>query len=91
MFLSVASELGFLGLALFSGVLFLAFKAALPISQRFVPGQGVFFGLVAYTIAGFSLTWEFQRSGCVLFGSVLSLKLRRSGQYLLAGGRGDRR
>jgi hypothetical protein len=91
MFLSVARVLRLLGLALFSGVLFLAFKAALPISQRFVLGAGVFFGLVAYTIAGLSLTWTFQKSGYVLFGSVLSLKLQRSGQHILAGESGDRR
>jgi hypothetical protein len=85
MFLSVASELGLLGLALFSEVIFLAFKAALPISQRSVFRPGVFSGLVAYTITGLSLTWESQKLGYILFGSLLSLRLQRSGQHLTGG------
>ena len=75
--LSVASELGVIGLALFSTILFFAFKTLLPISRRSALGTGVFLGLVAYLIAGMTLTWEDEKLGWVLFGSVLALSLQQ--------------
>lgn len=80
MFLSVTSEMGFVGLALFLGVLFFAFKAALPISQRSALGTGILLGLIAFTIAGTSLTWEDHKIGYVLLGSILSLGLQAARQ-----------
>jgi O-antigen ligase len=76
--LSVASELGLVGLALFLGIFFFAFKTLLPIIQRSALGTGVFLGLIAFTIAGMALTWEDEKIGWVLFGSVLSLQLQPS-------------
>jgi len=77
MFLSVASELGFVGLVLFLGILFFAFRMVLPISKRSTLGTGIFLGLIAFTIAGLTLTWEYQKIGYVLFGSILSLHLQQ--------------
>jgi len=90
MFLSVASELGFVGLALFLLVLFLAFKVAISASRRFVLGAGLFLGLVAYVIAGMSLTWESHKLGYILLGSILALKLQWSMLPVPEGERKDR-
>jgi hypothetical protein len=84
-FFSVADELDILRSVLFSGILFLAFKAALPISRGFVLAVGVFLSLVAYTIAGPSLTLALQNLGYILLGSVLSLMLQRSAQHRVGG------
>lgn len=76
MFLSVTSELGFIGLAIFLAVLYSAFRAAIRIGRGSLLGTGIFVGLIAFTIAGMSLTWEYEKIGYVLLGSVLSLQLR---------------
>jgi O-antigen ligase len=78
MLLSIASQLGLVGLILFLGILFFAFKAAVPIAQRSGLGTGVFLGLIVSMIAGLTLTWELDKSLYVLFGSVLALQLDNS-------------
>jgi O-antigen ligase len=74
-FLSVASQLGLVGLILYLGILFFLFKAAVPIARR--PGleTGIFLGLVVFMIAGMTLPWEKENIVYVLFGSVLALQL----------------
>ncbi len=72
--LSMASELGLVGLALFLGVLFLAFRQALALVGRgSAGGVGLLFGLVAYTVMGLTTSWEDQKIGYFLFGSILAL------------------
>ena len=78
MYLSVASELGLVGLILFLVTLFLAFKAVMPIAERSGLGTSVVLGLFVFMIAGMTLTWETQKIGYVLFGSVLALQLHDS-------------
>ena len=78
MFLSVASQLGLVGLCLFLAVLFFAFKAALSIGQGSALGAGILLGLIAAMIAGMTLTWESYKIVYVLFGSVLALQLNNS-------------
>jgi len=80
MLLSVASELGFIGLLLFSAILFFTFKALIPVSRRSALGTGLFVGVVAYLITGLTLTWEYEKIGYVLIGSVLSLSLQPARQ-----------
>ena len=75
MFLSVASELGLVGLILFLGILFFAFKTAVSIARGSELGTVIVLGLIVFMIAGMTLTWETQKIGYVLFGSVLALQL----------------
>jgi O-antigen ligase len=84
MFLSVASQLGLVGLILFLGILFFAFKAAVPIAQRSGLGTGIFLGLIVSMIAGLTLTWEQDKSLYVVFGSVLALQLDNSARQARA-------
>jgi O-antigen ligase len=73
-FLSMASELGLVGLALFMGVLFLAFRQAWTLVGRgSALGVGLLFGLVAYTVMGLTTSWEVQKIGYFLLGSILAL------------------
>ncbi|HEX2741534.1 MAG TPA: hypothetical protein VHM69_13900, partial [Rubrobacter sp.] len=72
------SELGLVGLVLFLGILFFAFKTAVPIAQGSGLGTGMVLGLIVFIIAGMTLTWETQKIGYVLFGSVLALQLHNS-------------
>jgi O-antigen ligase len=73
-FLSMASELGLVGLALFLGVLFLAFRQALALVDRgSAVGVGLLFGLVAYTLMSLTTSWETQKIGYFLLGSILAL------------------
>ena len=78
MFLSVASQLGLVGLILFLGILFFSFKAAVPIAQRSELGTGIFLGLIVVMFAGMSLTLEADKIVYLLFGSVLALQLHNS-------------
>jgi O-antigen ligase len=78
MLLSVASELGLVGLILYLGVLFFVFKTVVPIAQRSDLGTGIFLGLIVFMIAGMTLTWEHHKVVYVLFGSVLALQLHYS-------------
>ena len=73
--LSVTSELGLVGLMLFLGVLFFAFKTAWLIAQRSDLGTGIFLGLIVAMIGGMTLPWENEKIVYVLFGSVLALQL----------------
>jgi O-antigen ligase len=76
--LGVASQLGLVGLILFLGVLFFAFKTAVPIARRSGLGTGILLGLIVSMIAGMTLSWESQKIVYVLFGSVLALQLHDS-------------
>jgi O-antigen ligase len=81
MFLSVWSELGPMGLALFVGTLVLAFTRAVALVRRdSVLGAGLLFGLMAYTLMGLSLTWEQQEVAYLIYGSILSLGFQESSQ-----------
>ncbi len=77
MFLSVASELGLVGLAVFLFVVFSALRQASALARRNVSlGLGLLLGLVAYLIGGMALTWEYTKISYLLYGSVLALSLR---------------
>src|SRR5215217_6176875 len=78
--LSVASQLGLVGLILWLGILFFLFKTALPIAQRGGLGTGIFLGLIVFMFAGSTQPWEAQKIVYVLFGSVLALLLHDSAQ-----------
>jgi len=79
--LSMASELGPVGLALFLGALFLAFRQALALVDRgSAVGVGLLFGLVAYTLMGLTTSWEAQKIGYFLLGSILALYSLRTTQ-----------
>ena len=91
-FLAVTSELGVIGLILFLGILFFAFRLALPLSQTSALGTGLLLCLLAYVIIGMTMEWQYQKIGYVLFGSVLSLylSLQRSTRHEPSPGeRGD--
>ena len=76
--LSVASELGLVGLILFLGIVFFLFKTAVPIAQRSDLGTGILLGLIVFVIAGMTLPWQDHKMVYVLFGSVLALQLHNS-------------
>ena len=80
MLLGVGAELGLVGLILFLGILFFAFKLALSLSRRSLLGAGVLLGLLAYTIMGMTAEWEYEKIGYVVFGSLLSLQLQQESQ-----------
>jgi putative inorganic carbon (hco3(-)) transporter len=77
-FLGVASELGLVGLILFLGILFFAFKAAVPMAQESGLGTGIFLGLIVTMLAGMTLSWETNKILYTLVGSVLALQLHNS-------------
>jgi O-antigen ligase len=77
-FLSVASQSGLVGLILFLGILFFAFKTAIPIAQGSDLGTGILLALIVSMIAGLTLTWDNHKVVYVLFGSVLALQLHNS-------------
>jgi putative inorganic carbon (HCO3(-)) transporter len=77
-FLGVASQLGLVGLILFLGVLFFAFKTAVPLARRSGLGAGILLGLIVSMIAGMTLSWESEKIVYILFGSVLALQLHDS-------------
>lgn len=76
-FLGIASELGFVGLILFLGILFFAFRAALPVGQDLGLRIGIFLSLIVFVVAGMTLSWEYDKIGYVLFGSALALQLQQ--------------
>ncbi len=77
MLLSVASELGLVGLAVFSFVVFSALRQASALTRGNVTlGMGLLLGVVAYLIGGMALTWEYTKISYFLYGSVLALSLR---------------
>src|SRR5215213_4972141 len=57
-FLSVATQLGLVGLTLWLGILFFLFKTAVPIAQESSLGASIFLGLIVAMLAGMTLTWE---------------------------------
>ena len=91
-FLSVATQLGLVGLILFLVILFFLFKTAVPIGQGSGLGTGIFLGLIVFMIAGMTLPWEDGKIVYVLFGSVLALQLHDSARRGLsaAGQEGSR-
>lgn len=75
MFLSVLSETGLIGFILFMGLLVAAYRTGLRIAKRGEQmGYGLLFGLVGFTVAGLTLTWEYVKIPFVLFGSLLALQ-----------------
>src|SRR5919107_242220 len=74
-FLSVATQLGLVGLILWLGILFFLFKTAVPIAPEAGLGASIFLGLIVSMLAGMTLTWESEKMVYVLFGSVLALQL----------------
>ena len=74
-FLSVATQLGLVGLILWLGILFFLFRTAVPIAQGSDLGTSIFLGLIVAMLAGMTLTWESEKIVYVLFGSVLALQL----------------
>jgi O-antigen ligase len=92
MFLSVQSELGIVGLVLFTGTLLLAVRMALGTAGRGSSlALGIVLGLGAFVVAGMALSWEYQKIGFVLYGSALSLCLgASSGPEATSTGTGDR-
>ncbi len=76
--LGVASQLGLVGLILFLGMLFFAFKTAWLMAQRSGLGTGIFLGLIVAMIGGMTQPWENEKIVYVLFGSVLALQLHDS-------------
>ncbi len=83
-FLSVASQLGLVGLILYLGILFFLFKTAVPIAQKPGLGTGIFLSLIVAMLAGLTLTWESEKIVYVLFGSVLALQLHNSARRVLS-------
>ena len=78
MFLSVASQLGLVGLALFGWMLLLAARLAAGLSRESL-GAGLALGLIAFVLTGMSLTWEFEKIGYVVLGSLLCLRVAGEG------------
>lgn len=77
-FLSVASQSGLVGLILFLGILFFAFKTAIPLAQGSNLGTGILLALIVSMIAGMTLTWDDQKVVYFIFGSILALQLHNS-------------
>ncbi|WP_153185795.1 O-antigen ligase family protein [Thermus scotoductus] len=77
MFLSVMAETGVIGLIFFSTLLLSAYALA----WRLIKGgenlaYGLLIGLLAYTVAGLALTWEYVKIPYLLYGSLLALRTR---------------
>ena len=89
-FLSVTSELGLVGLVLFLGVLYFAFRGAFSlVSKNSMLGTGLFFGFVGFLLAGQSLTWEYEKLGYLLYGSILALQFHSVGPITQKEREGD--
>lgn len=74
-FLSVMSETGLVGLILFGALLISAYASAWRLVKRGENlGYGLLIGLLAYTVAGLTLTWEYVKIPYVLYGSLLALR-----------------
>ena len=73
-FLSVLSETGVIGFALFAALLVSAYALAWNLAKRGESlGYGLLIGLLAYTVAGLTLTWEYVKIPYLLYGSLLGL------------------
>lgn len=74
MFLSVLAETGVIGFLLFGTLLLSAYASAWRLIKRGENlGYGLLIGLIAYTIAGLTLTWEYVKVSYLLYGSLLAL------------------
>ncbi len=75
MFLSVLAETGVIGFLLFGTLLLSAYASARRLIKRGENlGYGLLIGLIAYTIAGLTLTWEYVKIPYLLYGSLLALR-----------------
>jgi len=75
MFLSVLSETGLIGLFLFGALLSFAYRSAWYLAKnKEALGYGLLLALIAYTIAGMTLTWEYVKIPYVIYGSLLALR-----------------
>lgn len=74
-FLSVLSETGLVGFVVFGALLLCAYVSAWRLMKRGEDmGYALFLGLIAYTIAGLTLTWEYVKISSLLYGSLLALQ-----------------
>ena len=89
--LSVATELGLVGLILYLATVFLVFKTGWLMAQRSDLGTGIFLGLIVATIAGMSQPWQSEKIVYVLFGSILALQLHDSTRGEPSVGKHERR
>ena len=79
-FLSVMSETGVVGLVLFAALLVSAYALAWNLAKRGESlGYGLLIGLLAHTVAGLTLTWEYVKIPYLLYGSLLGLAGRSRG------------
>ena len=79
--LGVTSELGLVGLALFLGIVYFAFKAAWRMAPRSDLATGIFLGLIVAMIGGLTQPWEDEKLVYILFGSVLALQLHDTARW----------
>ncbi len=77
-FLSVLAETGVIGFLLFGALLLSAYASARRLIKRGENlGYGLLIGLIAYTIAGLTLTWEYVKIPYLIYGSLLALDIKR--------------
>jgi O-antigen ligase len=75
-FLSVLAETGMIGLLLFGALLLSAYALAWRLLKRGENlGYGLLVGLITYTIAGLTLTWEYVKIPYLIYGSLLALEV----------------
>jgi len=73
MYLSVAAELGLVGLFLFLWVHWSVFRCVFPLRRSNRLAVGVLLGCAAFGVMGQTLTWEYAKIGFLLYGSALAL------------------
>jgi O-antigen ligase len=75
-FLSVLAETGMIGFLLFGSLLLSAYVLAWRLLKRGENlGYGLLVGLITYTIAGLTLTWEYVKIPYLIYGSLLALEV----------------
>ncbi len=77
-FLSVLAETGFVGLVLFLLLQASTFLVLWRVRRQMSLAWGLILGLIAYWIAGLTLTWEYNKIAFFLYGSALALGGRRA-------------
>jgi len=76
-FLSVLAETGIIGFLFWMALLLSAYALARRLIKRGENlGYGLLVGLITYTIAGLTLTWEYVKIPYLIFGSLLALDVR---------------
>jgi len=81
MFLSVAAETGVVGLVLFLALLSSVFWSGWVLTRRGCSlAHGLLVGYFVYLVGGLTLTWEYQKIGYFLFGSLLALGNREGAE-----------